>query len=90
VSKIIVYTCAYNAEKTIRRTVDSVLSQSLGDFIYYLIDNGSTDSTSDIVRSYAETDGRIKALANKENKAELVEIQNYFKSVNPEAVEARG
>jgi glycosyltransferase involved in cell wall biosynthesis len=66
-AKIIVYTCAYNAEKTLRRTVDSVLSQTHGNFVYYLIDNGSTDSTGEIIRSYSEADGRVKALANKIN-----------------------
>lgn len=65
--KIIVYTCAYNVEKTLRRTVDSVLSQTLGNFVYYLVDNGSTDSTGEIIKSYSEADGRVKALANKNN-----------------------
>jgi glycosyltransferase involved in cell wall biosynthesis len=66
-NKIIVYTQAYNAEKTLRRTIDSILAQSYGDFVYYLLDNGSTDGTADIIREYAKRDARIIPLANKEN-----------------------
>jgi glycosyltransferase involved in cell wall biosynthesis len=44
---------AYNAEKTLRRAVDSVLAQTYKNFKLYLCDNGSTDSTREIVREYA-------------------------------------
>jgi glycosyltransferase involved in cell wall biosynthesis len=66
-NKIIVYTQAYNAEKTLRRAVDSILAQSCGDFVYYLLDNGSTDGTVDIIKEYASRDNRIIPLANKVN-----------------------
>ena len=44
---IYVRTCAYNAEKTIRRAMDSVLNQTYRDITYYVLDNGSTDRTGD-------------------------------------------
>jgi glycosyltransferase involved in cell wall biosynthesis len=69
--KIIVYTYAYNAEKTIRRTIDSIIAQTYKNWIYYVVDNGSTDSTGAIIREYAERDARIIALANKENNVWL-------------------
>ena len=38
--KCIFYTYAYNAEKTIKRTIESVLAQTHKDFLYYVVDNG--------------------------------------------------
>ena len=65
--KIIVYTCAYNAEKTLRRTIESILSQTYQNWVYYILDNGSTDRTGAIIGDYAKTDSRIVYLVNKEN-----------------------
>lgn len=47
---IYVRTCAYNAEKTLRRAMDSVLNQTYGELTYYVLDNGSTDRTGEILR----------------------------------------
>ncbi|MBE6722620.1 MAG: glycosyltransferase family 2 protein [Ruminococcaceae bacterium] len=57
--KVIVATWAYNAEQTIERAINSVLSQSYTNLIYYLIDNGSCDGTGAIIRKYAGRDKRI-------------------------------
>ena len=56
---IYIRTCAYNAEKTLRQAMDSVLNQTYGDFKYYILDNGSTDRTGEIIREYAARDARI-------------------------------
>ncbi|VXD25470.1 conserved hypothetical protein [Planktothrix serta PCC 8927] len=40
---------AYNAEKTIQQTIDSILNQTFEDFEIIVINDGSTDSTLDIV-----------------------------------------
>lgn len=60
---------AYNASKTLRRAVDSILGQTYGQFECYLIDNGSTDSgqTRKIVEEYARQDTRIKPFFNRKN-----------------------
>ena len=64
---VLVYTSAYNAEKTLRRCVESVLRQKHCDFKYFLLDNGSTDSTGDIIREYAAQDPRIMPVFHNEN-----------------------
>ena len=64
---IYVRTCAYNAEKTIKRAMDSVLNQTYGEFTYYVLDNGSSDKTGDIIREYAEKDTRVVPFFNKIN-----------------------
>jgi glycosyltransferase involved in cell wall biosynthesis len=53
----------YNAEKTIGEAIESVLSQTLEKFELIIVDDGSTDSTREIVRSYK--DRRILLLENK-------------------------
>lgn len=56
---IYVRTCAYNAEKTLERAIESILNQTYEEFVYYILDNGSTDGTRDIIKRYAEQDKRI-------------------------------
>jgi glycosyltransferase involved in cell wall biosynthesis len=48
----------YNAEAFINETIDSVLCQSFTDFELLLPDDGSTDRSAEIIRSY--TDSRIR------------------------------
>ena len=47
-----VVTVSFNASKTIRRTVDSVLAQSYPNIDYLVVDGGSTDGTREILQSY--------------------------------------
>ena len=51
--KVSVITVCYNAEKTIERTVESVISQSYPNFEYVIVDGGSRDSTLDIIEKYS-------------------------------------
>jgi len=48
----------FNAEKYIEQTLNSVLNQKFSDFECILIDDGSTDNTANIIKSYS--DSRIK------------------------------
>ena len=52
----------YNAEKTLRQCLDSVLSQKYKDFELFLVDDGSKDESLAICEEYAEKDDRIKVL----------------------------
>jgi len=56
------FTQAFNAQHTIRRTIDSILNQSRGDLEYYVLDNGSTDDIKDIIPEYGKKDDRVKPL----------------------------
>lgn len=49
----------YNAEKWLRRCVDSILAQTYTDFELLLIDDGSNDGSGDICDEYAALDPRI-------------------------------
>jgi glycosyltransferase involved in cell wall biosynthesis len=47
-----IITVAYKSEKTIERTIKSVLNQSFKNYEYIIIDGGSTDKTNDIIERY--------------------------------------
>lgn len=55
----------YNGEKFITQTIDSVLNQTFSDFEFIIVDDGSTDNSERIVKSY--NDERIKFFKNKNN-----------------------
>lgn len=65
---IYIRTTAYNAEKTLQRTIDSILNQTYTDFRYYILDNGSKDSTGEIIRANAKKDARIQPFYGKINR----------------------
>ncbi|MBD1821330.1 glycosyltransferase family 2 protein [Cyanobacteria bacterium FACHB-DQ100] len=52
---------AYNAEKTIRETIESVLNQTFKDFEVVVVNDGATDKTLEIVQSIC--DPRIKVFS---------------------------
>lgn len=64
---VVIYTHAYNAEKTLPRTIQSVLDQTEQDWVWYLVDNAATDATGEIIRQSAARDPRIIPLANEHN-----------------------
>ena len=49
----------YNAERYVAEAVESILNQTLGDF-EFLIEDNSSDATTNILRRYAERDSRIQ------------------------------
>lgn len=53
---------AYNVEKWIAASIESILKQTFTDFELIIIDDGSTDNTRSIIQSYA--DERIKLITN--------------------------
>ena len=51
---------AYKTEAYIAECLDSILSTASNDFEVLVVDDGSPDSCSDIVRSYMDADSRVK------------------------------
>jgi hypothetical protein len=52
--KVTVLTTVYNGERFLRDCIDSILGQQFTDFEFLIIDDGSTDATSEIVSSYRD------------------------------------
>ena len=56
----------YNVENYLKECLDSVLAQTLTDIEIICVNDGSTDSSLDILRQYVQKDPRIKII-DKEN-----------------------
>jgi glycosyltransferase involved in cell wall biosynthesis len=63
--KVTVLMAVYNGEDFLREAVESILQQTYSDFEFLVIDDGSTDNTSTIIKSY--DDQRIRLVKNIEN-----------------------
>ncbi len=62
-----IVTVCFNSDKTIERTILSVLGQSFKDFQYILVDGKSTDQTVSLIQKYAAQDSRIKWVSEKDS-----------------------
>jgi glycosyltransferase involved in cell wall biosynthesis len=58
---------AYNCERYIAQSIESLLSQSYGDFELVISDNASTDGTEAVCRRYAQQDARVRYVRRSEN-----------------------
>lgn len=64
-SLVSVIMAAYNAEQTIAEAVQSLLIQTYPHFELILIDDGSTDKTSDILKTFEAQDSRVKIITQE-------------------------
>lgn len=81
--KITVCIPTYNYGRYLPQAVESVLCQSLADFELLVIDDCSTDETDQVMRRFAERDGRVRYLRNAGN---LGMVRNWNRCLG----EARG
>lgn len=63
---ITVVTSVFNGEETIREAVNSIITQSITDFEYIIVNDGSTDHTKEILDDIV--DPRIKIIHVDENQ----------------------
>ena len=47
-----VFTPAYNRAHTLRRTYESLKEQDCNDFIWLIVDDGSTDNTAELIEEW--------------------------------------
>ena len=57
-----VFTPAYNRAHTITRTYQSLLRQDCKDFVWMVVDDGSTDNTSDLIRQWKQNDNGFEII----------------------------
>lgn len=96
-----IITISFNSEKTIERTIKSVLGQTFKDYEYIIVDGCSKDGTLDIVKKYEPLfDGRMKWKSEPDkgiydamnkginrSKGEIVGIVNSDDWLEPNALE---
>ena len=57
---ITVFTPAYNRAHTLPRTYESLKSQDCKDFVWLIVDDGSTDETAELVRQWQREESGFK------------------------------
>lgn len=67
--------CVYNGEEFIANAVNSLLEQEFSDWELVVVNDGSTDSTENILQEYSKKDSRVKVFS-KENTG-LTHSLNY-------------
>ncbi len=63
---VTVFMAAYNAGPYISQSIQSILNQSFRDFELLIVNDGSTDNTVEIIKSFS--DPRIRLIENESNK----------------------
>lgn len=65
---ISIVTCSYNSEKTIERTIKSIISQDFNNYEYLIIDGKSSDKTLEIVKQYEPAfKGKMRYISEKDH-----------------------
>jgi len=84
--KISVVTPVFNGERFLAEAIDSVRSQTCGDWEYVIADNCSTDRTAEIAQRYAAMDPRIRVYRAD---AHLPIIANWNRALRQIAPDSR-
>jgi glycosyltransferase involved in cell wall biosynthesis len=66
--RVSVVMAAYNVERTVATAVRSILWQTMPDLELVVVDDGSTDATYDVLRSFADADPRVRIIRNAERR----------------------
>lgn len=65
--RISVVMSCYNCAPTVGHAIDSILEQTMKDFEFIVIEDGSHDNTLDILVEYTQKDNRIHLIKNEKN-----------------------
>ena len=83
--KVSILVAAFNAEKFINETIESVLSQSYTNWELIIVDDGSTDKTANSVTEFSILDERIRLIQQKNAGAQIAR-NNAFSASTGEYV----
>lgn len=66
--KVSIIVPVYNAEKYLKRSIESILNQTYKDLEIIIIDDKSTDNSKKIIQKYASSDNRIRTFFSEINQ----------------------
>lgn len=77
--KVNIILCTYNGEKYLRVLLDSLLAQSYGNIHVYIRDDGSTDSTPQILEEYENrSQGGVSIHVLRDDLGNLGYVRNFL------------
>ena len=82
--KLTYFTPAYNAEKTLPNLYQALCNQTIKDFVWLVVDDGSVDNTSALVREYIEHADFSIVLFQQENGGKHRAYNKAIKECNTE------
>jgi len=83
--KLTIFTPAYNRAHTLPRTYESLLAQDCKDFIWLIVDDGSSDNTAELVKSWMERDNGFQIrYIYKENGGMHTAHNTAYENINTE------
>lgn len=81
--KVSIILPVYNSEKTIKKCIQSVINQKYTNWVLIVIDDGSIDSSSELLDKYASSDSRIRII-HKINQGVSIARNTGIKAVESE------
>ena len=82
--KLGIVIAAYNAEKFLKKTIESIRSITYKNFVCVIVDDGSTDSTGKIAQSFTKVDSRFR-FVSIENAGPCIARNAGFEHVDADA-----
>lgn len=76
----------YNGEKYVNNAIESILSQTIRNFEFIIVDDGSKDKTLEIIKSYAKKDKLIRIIKNHVNIGVTRSLNNAIRESNGEYI----
>lgn len=83
---VTVYMPTHNRSDLLSRAIESVQAQTYSNFELIIVDDGSSDDTEAVVKSYQNTDTRIKYIRNSENLGACVSRNKAIRAAHGEFV----
>ena len=75
--KINILMSTYNGEQFFAEQIESIQKQTVKDWTLYIRDDGSSDTTPEIIKHYAQLDSRI-VFINADNRENFGVIKNFY------------
>jgi glycosyltransferase involved in cell wall biosynthesis len=69
----------FNAQPYLQAALDSILQQSFADFEFIIVDDGSTDGSTDVLRAAAAQDQRIRLII-RENRGLIASLNEIVQA----------
>ena len=76
----------YNGLPFVREALDDLLCQTFRDLELVVVDDASTDGTSDVLREYAQRDARVRLVENRENRGVAASLNEGLRHCRAEFI----